>query len=194
MKKIILIISVVILSSCSAHKTIGNGAFSDISMNVDSEKYELNRLNQIETDAWSLFGIPEKPVKKTGFVVKFNGMQLNSGSRFLGISTSQLVPIFSLLVNTVGVGLSIDYALPESVPLGASLIIAFPIAGTLNNMIFYKSAQNLAIRRMNARLIEENPDIDVFLNPKYNIEFKNKIWTQEATIKANVMGAKFITD
>ena len=121
-------------------------------------------------------------------------MQLNSESRFLGVSTSQLVPIFSLLVNTAGIGLAIDYALPESVPLPTSIAIALPIAGTLNNLIFYKSAQDLAIRKMNARLIEENPEIDVFLNPKYNIDFKNKIWTQEATIKANVMGAKFVIE
>ena len=90
--------------------------------------------------------------------------------------------------------MAIDYALPESVPLPTSFAIALPIAGTLNNLIFYKSAQDLAIRKMNARLIEENPEIDVFLNPKYNIDFKNKIWTQEATIKANVMGAKFVTE
>jgi len=194
MKKFVLIISVIVLSSCSVQKSIENGAFSDISINVDSEKYELNRLNEIETDGWSFWGIPDKPVKKTGFVVRFNGMQLNSESRFLGVSTSQLVPIFSLLVNTAGIGLAIDYALPESVPLPTSIAIALPIAGTLNNLIFYKSAQDLAIRKMNARLIEENPEIDVFLNPKYNIDFKNKIWTQEATIKANVMGAKFVIE
>ena len=64
----------------------------------------------------------------------------------------------------------------------------------MNNMIFYNSANKLAIRKINARLIEENPKIDVFLNPKYNIDLKNKIWTQEATIKANVMGAKFIIE
>ena len=194
MKNLLLIMSVVVLSSCSIQKSIGNGAFSDISINVDSEKYELNRLNEIETDGWSFWGIPDKPLKKTGFVVRFNGMQLNSDSRFLGVSASQLFPIFSLLVNTAGIGFAIDFALPESVPLPTSFIIALPIAGTFNNMIFYKSAQDFAIRKMNARLIEENPEVDVFLNPKYNIDFKNKIWTQEATIKANVMGAKFITE
>ena len=195
MKKYVLIISVFVLGSCSVQKSISNGAFSDISINVDSKKYELSRLNEIEADGWSFWGIPEKPVKKTGFVFRFNGMPLNSGDpRFLGVSKSQLVPIFSLIANTVGFGLVIDYALPETVPLPTSFLIAIPFAGTMNNMIFYNSANKLAIRKINARLIEENPKIDAFLNPKYNIDLKNKIWTQEATIKANVMGAKFIIE
>ena len=195
MKKFIIIVFVFVLGSCSVQKSISNGAFSDISINVDSEKCEFNRLNEIEADGWAFWGIPEKPVKKSGFVFRFNGMQLNSeDSRFLGVYKSQFVPIFSLIANTVGIGLAIDYALPESVPLPTSFLIAIPFAGTINNMIFYKSAHNLAIRKMNAKLIEENPEIDVFLNPKYNIDFKNKIWTQEATIKANVMGAKFIIE
>ena len=118
MKKFVLSLSVFVLVSCSVQKSISNGAFSDISMNVDSEKYELNRLNEIEADGWAFWGIPEKPVKKSGFVFRFNGMQLSSeDSRFLGVYKSQFVPIFSLIANTVGIGLAIDYALPESVPL-----------------------------------------------------------------------------
>ena len=47
---------------------------------------------------------------------------------------------------------------------------------------------------MNTILIEGNLEIDVFLNLKYNIDFKNKIQPQEATLKSNVMGAKIIKE
>jgi hypothetical protein len=35
----------------------------------------------------------------------------------------------------------------------------------------------------------KNPDIDVFLNPKYQVEYKLGIFNQKASIKANVTGA-----
>ena len=38
-------------------------------------------------------------------------------------------------------------------------------------------------------LADENPDVDIFTNPKYKIDYKLGVFNQKATIRADVMGA-----
>jgi hypothetical protein len=68
----------------------------------------------------------------------------------------------------------------------------------LNNAAFSGASATL-----NYRLISENPNVDVFFYPKYDIKKKNiftkgglvnlrYLWFQDATIKARVSGATLI--
>jgi len=45
---------------------------------------------------------------------------------------------------------------------------------------------------LNYRLISENPDVDLFFYPKYEISKQQKLFTQEAVIKGRVSGATLI--
>jgi hypothetical protein len=54
----------VLLTSCSSVQSISNGGFSDISLNRNSNEYELTRLNEITAEGEALFGIPVKAKKK----------------------------------------------------------------------------------------------------------------------------------
>ena len=71
----------------------------------------------------------------------------------------------------------------------SSFLIALPIAGALNNLTYPQAASSVASMNLNRKLIQQNPDIDVFLNPKYDISFNNGFWTQKALIIGNVIGA-----
>ena len=64
----------------------------------------------------------------------------------------------------------------------------------LNNLTWGRASLKNASWEVNRRLVEENPEIDVFLNPKYKIEYTQGLFTQKAKVKAKVMGAKIITD
>ena len=52
-----------LLGSCSTSKLIGNGSYSDLSLNVDSDKYEIKRLETLSVSSSSVFGIPKKKAK-----------------------------------------------------------------------------------------------------------------------------------
>jgi hypothetical protein len=43
-------------------------------------------------------------------------------------------------------------------------------------------------------LVDQNPDIDVFASPKYLVNNKWGVWTQNADAKVNVLGARIRTE
>ena len=45
-------------TSCSKYLQSGNGGFSDVSLNRNSDEYPIKRLKQIEMDGNAIFGIP----------------------------------------------------------------------------------------------------------------------------------------
>ena len=69
------------------------------------------------------------------------------------------------------------------------MIIGVPLAGALNNLTFSNSALGVAGSGLNYKLITDNPDIDIFYYPKYEISNKINFWNQKAYLKANVKGA-----
>lgn len=193
--------------SCSSSLGVSNGAYSDISLNRDSKEYTIKRLKEINTESDAVFGIPiDKSLsKKQGLVVRFNGINLTASSRILPIlsmvglsfATGMAIQgISGYKTETVDYGYGYSYSYPSdkhNMSLGVATLLAIPVAGFINNQI-WNGALNRAAWQANAQLLKENDDIDVFLNPKYDIETSRKIWTQHAKLKARVMGAKIKTD
>jgi hypothetical protein len=188
----LLLVSLFLFTSCSTQRSIGNGAYSDISLERSSDQYKLKRLKEVNTSSKAIFGIPlGKKSDKQGVVVRFNGINLSAQQKFL--------PTLSMVALTVVTGLQINGILDgvieeEALSYAASGIVAIPIAGAINNQIWSSSAYSRASWNANSELLEKNPEIDVFLNPKYQIKTKNGLWTQRVELKANVMGAEIITD
>ena len=193
--------------SCSSSIGVSNGAYSDISLNRDSKEYTIKRLKEVNKESNALFGIPTDNSlnKKQGLVVRFNGVNLTSSAR--------IWPILSMVGLSVVTGFGIQqisgyrtvtyrygnypsFSYPSdkhNLSLGVASLIAIPVAGFLNNQI-WSGALNRAAWEANSELLRDNDDIDVFLNPKYEIETSRKIWTQHAKLKVRVMGAKIKTD
>lgn len=205
MKKIIstflTITLVTSLIGCQSQYGISNGAYSDISLNRDSKEYSIKRLKEANIESKAVFGIPiDKSVnKKQGLIVRFNGINLTASKRFW--------PIVSMVGVSLATGMAIQgiagtkeiddvnyYDTAENkLSLGVATLIGIPIAGAINNQI-WSSSLSRAAWELNNQLIDQNPEVDVFLNPKYDIDLKHGFWTQKAVIKAKVMGATIKTD
>jgi len=189
---VLLILSTLLLTSCSSHRSVGNGAYSDISLERSSDQYKLTRLKEVNTKSKAIFGIPVgKKADKQGIVVRFNGINLGAQQKFL--------PTLSMVALTVFTGFTINNIIEQdfdekALSYAISGVAAIPIAGAINNQIWSNSAYSRASWNANSELLDNNPNIDVFLNPKYQIRTKNGFWTQKVELKANVMGAEIITD
>lgn len=201
------------LYSCSSVSKISNGAYSDLSLNVDSKEYNIKRLNEITKEEKAVFGIPVgKKVNKTnGFVVRFNGVTISSGNKLLptlslvGLSLAagygiQAISGFKQMKYTTtvynsGAYQSYNYVQNSSehnLNLVVASLIGLPIAAVINNQI-WNSALGRAAFQVNSQLLLDNDDIDVFLNPKYEIETTKGLFTQKAKIRLRPMGAKILT-
>ena len=197
--------AITLLASCSHQQFTGNGALSDVSLQRNSSEYEIKRLNEIEVSGKSFWGIPSNSYNanknKKGMIVRFNGLELGR--------TPKILPILTMLSYTVGVSGVLQSAfgnkdITEKIgnttykcegcgdpKLGTvpSFLIALPIAGAINNFTWSGSAFSGATNELNYRLVTDNPNVDVFLNPKYTIDYKMGLWKQSANVKAKVMGA-----
>ena len=178
----LLLVLIITASSCSRQLYSGNGAYSDMSLNRNSSEYEVKRLNEIEVSGKSFWGIPSNSYKtnknKHGLIVRFNGLDLGR--------IPQIVPILTMASYTLGVGNVIqliggtkdngDYKI-GAVP---SWLIALPVSGMLNNFTWSGSALSGATNELNYRLVTDNPNVDVFLNPKYTVDYHLGFWRQTA--------------
>ena len=196
MKKVIsVLLSIVFIFSfvgCSSQTAISNGGYTDISLVRDSKEYKIKRLKEVKETAKAVFGIPVSSVqKRDGMIFRFNGLNLNQVNSAYPIYTfvAMLAPILTASISNASSSSNLN--------MGALLLptlIAVPIAGAINNLLWRNSAITMASFNVNSRLIYENPNIDVFTNPKYEIENDISLWTQTATVKAKVMGAILKTD
>jgi hypothetical protein len=183
--------AITLFASCSHQQFTGNGALSDVSLQRNSSEYEIKRLNEIEVSGKSFWGIPSNSYNanknKKGMIVRFNGLELGRTPKILPILTmvGYSFGVGGLLQETFGFKDNGDYKI-GTVP---SILLGLPIAGALNNVTWSGSAFSGATNELNYRLVTDNPNVDVFLNPKYTIDYKMGFWGQSATVKAKVMGA-----
>jgi len=183
--------AITLFASCSHQQFTGNGALSDVSLQRNSSEYEIKRLNEIEVSGKSFWGIPSNSYNanknKKGMIVRFNGLELGRTPKILPILTmvGYSFGVGGLLQETFGFKDNGDYKI-GTVP---SILLGLPIAGALNNVTWSGSAFSGATNELNYRLVTDNPNVDVFLNPKYTIDYKMGLWKQSATVKAKVMGA-----
>jgi len=197
--------AITLLASCSHQQFTGNGALSDVSLQRNSSEYEIKRLNEIEVSGKSFWGIPSNSYNanknKKGMIVRFNGLELGR--------TPKILPILTMVGYTFGVSGVLQEVFGNKdvterfgntsytckgcgdPKLGTvpSLLLALPVAGAINNFTWSGSAFSGATNELNYRLVTDNPNVDVFLNPKYTIDYKMGLWKQSANVKAKVMGA-----
>ena len=187
------------LQSCKTNQIVSNGAYSDISLTRTADQYDIERLNEINTEGESFWGIPiDKNVGNDfGTVVRFNGVELGGTKRFLPILTmiaTNFVVSQGLreLVGQKGGGFdaNFNYTEPEyRLSSVVAFILATPISGAINNAMWPLASTSRAFQKFNRKLVEDNKGIDVFLNPKYKINTRNGFWTSKTTISGKVMGA-----
>ena len=175
-------------SSCASNQMISNGAYSDMSLDRNSSEYELSRLNEITSDGSSIFGIPmDKSVGNDyGMVVRFNGVNVSG--------TKRVLPILSLLATTVFLGPTMSEILSlDDIALGT--VVALPVAGAINNLSWGQiTSTSRAFQRFNRKLVKDNKNIDVFLNPKYEVNQKLGVFTSKTKVKGRVLGATLKTN
>lgn len=196
----LLCLAIVLLPSCSQYIKSGIAGSTDVTLNRNSDEYTIKRLKPVELEGSSLFGIPgfgtnNKNKNKTGMIFKLNGFTIGSVPR--------IIPILSFLSTTVASGLVIqsiagqklvpgNLGFPElknRMPTSVGLLLGIPVGGMINNLVWSGSATSGLTNQMYYRLVDENPDVDIFTNPKYKIDYKLGVFGQKAIIRADVMGA-----
>jgi hypothetical protein len=211
MKNQILLVSAVLitLSGCRSTLNTGNGGYTDLSLTVNPSDYELVRLDEVKSNTKQIAGIPlDKNVGLDyGHVDRFYSFS-SASTKNQGSAAYRLQPILTLAVLELPIlylsgqlwkvrGFDVDNNgnYRETHPLRGlafmTFVIGSGISAAYNNALWDPSKR--AIQRLNREIVDKNPDVDVFLNPKYKIERNQGIFQSEATVRLNAMGAKIET-
>lgn len=205
-----LLIFSLFISSCSNQVISGSGGYSDISLNRNSSEYDIKRLKEVEVVGNSFWGIPYMKSKesknKSGFIFRFNGVSMFRTPSILPIMTllsttiflgQTLEPIFGYKKEKMGSGnyaYTVENLDKPNLHWAILSVLTLPITGAINNQVFSNIAVSNAMHEMNYQLVHQNPEIDVFSNPKYNITNQRGFWKTEANVKANVLGSRIRTE
>lgn len=216
---LILFITLICSSGCSKQMLISTGA-KDHEPLLFNNEYKTENLKEIEVKGSALFGIPSfrknnQNNHSKGFLYTFNGVELGRLPRIIPILTMLGYTFYTgrILQEAFGYRETREYD-PYSgryygsgggdykLPLVPAMILAVPVSGLLNNPTWNNSAYSGAASTFNYRLINENPTVDVFFYPKYDIKKSNVfskegvklkyLWMQDATLKGRVSGATLI--
>lgn len=189
----------IVFSSCNHQTITGTGGFADISLNRNSSEYDIKRLPEVSGNGNAFFGIPymknNESKGKSGFIFRLNGVSFSRIPKILPILTLASTTFLagSTLQDVVGLDLS-KYPYNYKLDLGLACILALPVTGAINNIAWRNIAVSNLMHEMNYQLIKNNPDIDIFSNPKYLINNQLGIWTQTADASVNVLGSKIRTE
>jgi hypothetical protein len=76
-----------------------------------------------------------------------------------------------------------------NLPMGLALPLSIPLWGAVQNFVYSGMSNSGVSSELQRRLIVDNPDVDLFFNPRYDIEYKQDIFSQESKIRVQVKGA-----
>ena len=180
MKKILFLtfaITLLLFSSCRNTMFITQG--QDGYAGELDEKYELVEIKEISSSSNCHFGFGPGKGYGDGVITNFYGVNLKyNQSNFLRLLTfiSYAAILPSTAVNEENMFLNV---------MGGLVI-----GGVLNNLTWINTSTNVAIRQANLKLMQENPDVDLFVYPKYNIQYSTGLFNNRADVKIYSKGAK----
>jgi hypothetical protein len=189
------------LSSCTNQLKISTGA-RDYEPLIFNNEYYVQDLEPIEVEGAAFWGVPSfsknnKNKRNTGFLFTFNGVEIGRTKRILPMLTLMSMSLYGgrLISELSGkqvktaYGRKFTYSDDPKIKIWHGALLTLPVAGTINNLIWKNAAFSGASQTLNFRLVDENPRIDVFFYPKYDISKTQYLWRQKAIVKARVSGA-----
>lgn len=193
-----------LVSSCSSSLLVTSGAKSNEPL-IFHDEYKFDSLKSISVEGRAIFGIPTSehlgPYKnKNGFLFTFNNVEVGRTSRIKPILSMLILSYYSArLVQTVA-GEKKEYIQgvgkvgtgENKLKFAPAWILGLPISGAMNNFVWQTSAFSGASSCFRYRLIEENPGVDLFVYPKYKVEYNSGLWTQRSTLTGSAIGATLI--
>ena len=168
----------VFLGSCASQHSASNLSFVDVSLNYDSEDFDIVELNPVKRSASSFVGISANDessaqLDRSTYAVG-NATSLGSAT-FIGGAFPIMITAFTYAENTNG----------RSIILG---LASTALWGVYNDVVWSNTVKNKAIERCNYSLVERYPDIDAFINPKYEISWSKGFATTTCRVTLTAQG------
>ncbi len=181
----LLIITIFLCSSCSQQLLITQGQHGYVG--PLSSEYEIFQLDTVSGESSSILGFSKsKKISKFGKVVNFFGASdKNSNHNFL-VALANLTFAALAYTATGTTNKNGEYVYPGG---PGAAVGGFLFGGVISEAIFSKRTQDKASKIASRKLVEENPNIDLFIYPKYEVKYNSGLFSSKSRVTINSKGA-----
>ena len=182
----LVLILLLLFSSCSSSLYTGNGAVHNA--NFTTDQYKIKDLD-ISESGISYFGIPinQKASPNSGFTFNFNGITISKVPAFVPALTLFAFSFQSAqIMAELGIGESSGYG--HTSPNGLSYVLGLPVAATINTLLWRGASKGAAGSEINTNMLVDNPEVDMFLFPKYTTQ-TDGFYKETSTVNLRVKAA-----
>lgn len=181
-------ISGLLFSSCGPSSYLSsNATHMQVNLDVDPNSFDLVRLPEIKNSSKTIAGIQIGNRYGNRYAI------IDNSVNFYGIGISGMnrsLPIISLGLLEYPVLKAAIWFKKGGFPSGSYVTLLFGsiLAAGVNNQIWDPTPNAIGI--LNRRLVEENPDVDLIIDPKYKIDESHGWIFSESQVTLNALGAK----
>jgi hypothetical protein len=192
MKKLILgLVGALVLSSCASTQQAGNLSYADVSLNFSSDEFDIVSLDPVAASATSFFGV-SKNVNESAILDR-SEFNTEAGTT-LGLLT-MAVAVPAAIAGGIAAASYEEYDnygnrfvyLDGPAAFFASAI-GIGIAGIINDFSWTGATKAKAIQKCNWALKQSNPNIDSFINPKYDVQYNKSVFGTKCTVTLSAQG------
>jgi len=199
---LIALLGIVLFSSCSKQRLVANGARHEHPIHLGDE-YSWEELDPVEGEGRAVFGIPfaaegQARTNASGLIIHFDGP---GGFRF-----PKVIPMLTMIAGSFATAAVFSAAIGQRevfdgnggvmyrsrLPIVTALPLAIPVWGGVQNAVFSGISSSGVTGELQLQLIQKNPDVDLFFNPRYDIQYNQGLFTQSSVINARVKGATML--
>jgi len=191
MKKLILgLVVALVLSSCASTQQVGNLSYADVSLNFSSDEFDIVNLDPVAASATSFFGV-SKNVNESAILDR-SEFNTEAGTT-LGLLT-MAVAVPAAIAGGIAAATyeeydGWDYYTRVNGPVAFfASAIGIGIAGIINDFCWTGATKAKAIQKCNWALKQSNPNIDSFINPKYDVQYNKSVFGTKCTVTLSVQG------
>ena len=189
MKKLIFgLMGVFLFASCASTQQAGNLSYADVSLNFSSDEFDVVTLAPVSASAKSFFGISENVNESS--ILDRSEFNTEAGTTWGILTLAAAVP------SAIGVGIASAYEYDDyygettvNGPLALFVsAVGIGIAGIINDFSWTNATKAKAIQKCNWALKQANPNIDSFINPKYDVKYKKGVFGTQCTVTLHAQG------
>tara|TARA_B100001029_G_C15022489_1_gene431478 strand:- start:573 stop:1295 length:723 start_codon:yes stop_codon:yes gene_type:complete len=152
-----------------------------------SHDYDVFQLDAVEGTATSFLGITNGDDTNTGGIVNFFGIEKKSK---MSNMVQNLICVVNLVSSSIVVGTAVSDPNSELRIHPVGMLLGLGLAGLVNETVFSNSTQVNASIMASRQLIQNNPNMDVFIYPKYFIEYRSFGLGSESMVRIISKAAK----
>ena len=192
MKKLmLLLVGALVLSSCASTQQAGNLSYADVSLNFSSDEFDIVSLDAVSASATSFFGV-SKNVNESSILDR-SEFNTEAGTTWGLVTMAAAVP--AAIVGGIAAatyqeydGWGNYYTRVDGPWAFFASAIGIGIAGIINDVSWTGATKAKAIQKCNWALKQSNPNIDSFINPKYDVKYKKGVFGTEYTVTLSAQG------